>query len=310
MDALDEIFNTMTVKKAVFTRMEATAPWGFKSPGGGKDIKFVLVLNGSAILTTKVQKAPMTLSGGDFYMMFDEAPFVIVDHPKSKIIDCAIIEKYRVGNHIEIGGGGSLTTFISGSFEIDPLDAKPILEVFPRFLHMKLDQRRTHSFQSVLEMLALETEKPGAGANSLISRLYEILLIHAIRIYSEQAHPTSTGWLAGLSNTQIGAAVRAMHKDISSPWTVESLASIAKMSRSAFASNFKSTIGQTPMDYLTNWRIYQASVLIRKNGYSLSEACHAVGYESESAFNKIFKRKMGMTPGEFRRDTTLSKKLI
>jgi AraC-like DNA-binding protein len=300
MDPLAEIFSSMRIKKATYTRLEATAPWGFKSLGG-REVNVVLVVRGSAILKVKSQPKPISLSGGDVFIMLDDQPYVMSDTPRSKIVDCSEVERVRVGNIIEFGGGGTPTTFVSGAFEIDSLDAKPLLAVLPRFLHMRLDQNRSHAFQSVLELLAAETAQPGIASEALISRLYEILFVHAIRAYASRCIAPEGGWLAAISDKHLSEAVRSMHDDLTQDWTVETLAKRAGMSRSAFATRFKSVVGQSPLEYLTHWRMYKAGVLMRKTGASLSEVSQAVGYESESAFNRVFKRSMGVTPGEFRR---------
>jgi AraC-like DNA-binding protein len=135
----------------------------------------------------------------------------------------------------------------------------------------------------------------------LVSRLYEALFIYAVRAYASSCIAPHGGWLAAISDKYLGEVVKAMHASMKENWSLESLAQRAGMSRSAFAARFKLVVGQTPLEYLTHWRMYKAGMLMRKHGTSLSEVAHAVGYESESAFNRVFKRSMGVTPGEFRR---------
>jgi AraC-like DNA-binding protein len=302
MDPLSEVFGAMRIDKATYTRLEATAPWGFRSPGGEcTGVNFVLVIRGSGLLRMKKQSESISLSGGDVFILFDDEPYTLVDHPRSKIIDCSEVEKLRVNNVIEIGGGGAPTTFVSGSFAVDALDVKPIFSVLPRFLHMRLDQNRSHSFQSILDLLATETAQPSIASEALVSRLYEALFIYAVRAYASSCIAPHGGWLAAISDKYLGEVVKAMHASMQENWSLESLAQRAGMSRSAFAARFKLVVGQTPLEYLTHWRMYKAGMLMRKHGTSLSEVAHAVGYESESAFNRVFKRSMGVTPGEFRR---------
>jgi len=119
MDPLSEVFGSMRIDKSTYTRLEATAPWGFRSPGGEcTGVNFVLVIRGSGLLRMKKQSESISLSGGDVFILFDDEPYTLVDHPRSKIIDCSEVEKLRVHNVIEIGGGGAPTTFVSGSFAV------------------------------------------------------------------------------------------------------------------------------------------------------------------------------------------------
>jgi AraC-like DNA-binding protein len=300
MDPLTEIFSEMRIGKATFTRLDATAPWAWAS-SGDTAVKFVLVVRGSGVLTTADHPGPIALRGGDVFIMLDDQPYRMYDDEASLPMDCVEIEKRRVGNHIEVGGGGALTTFVSGLFEMDALELRPLVNVLPRLLHLKLDQNRSLAFQSVLELLSVETGAPGLGSEAIVSRLFELLFIHAIRAYSAQPAGPTRGWLAAISDRNLTRAIEAMHAEPARDWTVEALARVSGMSRSAFAARFKAVVGQTPLDYLTRWRIYRASRLMQKSGTSLSDVARGVGYESVAAFNRVFKREIGATPGAFRK---------
>jgi len=300
MDPLAEIISSMNIKRAIFDKIEVSAPWGFLSTCS-PDVKFALVLSGSGVMSIQSNKNLVSLSGGDVFIILDDSEFSISDKADSKMIKCADFKKYKVGNTIQFGGGGRLTTLVSGRFEISQLDAKPILNVLPKLLHLKLNKNRTRSFQSVLELLALETEQPGLASESMINRLCEMLFIHAIRVYANESSQGNTGWLVGLTDKQLGVTIRLIHDHLEKDWTVESMAASAGMSRSAFASKFRTIVGQSPLEYLTQWRMHKASTLIRQNDASLSEISHSVGYESASAFTKVFKREIGLTPSELRK---------
>jgi AraC-like DNA-binding protein len=299
MDPLTDILTAMHVRKATFYRLDARAPWGFSSPGEPA-IKFVYVVRGAGILSTATQPNPIALRSGDVFIMFDDEPYSIYDDQSSAMIDCMEVKDMRVGSRIEVGGSGALTTFISGYFTIDAHDIQPLLAVLPKFLHLKSERDRTLAFQSVLEMLAVETENPSLGTEAVISRLFELMFVHAIRAYSAQHQALPRGWLAAISHKNLGEAVRALHANLERGWTVESLARVAGMSRSAFAYKFKNVVGETPLEYLTRWRMQKAAGLIRRGNLSLSDICTNVGYDSEAAFNRMFKRTTGMTPGAFR----------
>jgi AraC-like DNA-binding protein len=300
MDPLTDILTGLRIRAASFTRMDASAPWGIKSPGE-RGVNFVLLVRGSAILTTPGSTQPIALRGGDVFLKLDNTPYRLYDHEDSTLIDCVDVERRRVGNHIQIGGGGALTTFVSGSFEMDALQARPLLRALPPLLHLKLDQHRSLAFQSVLEMLALETESPGLGSEAVISRLFELLFVHAIRAYSLLPGGPTRGWLGAIADRHLAKALEAMHGAPAEDWTVESLARAAGMSRSGFAARFKTVVGQSPLDYLTQWRMYCATRLLQRGDVALSEVSRQVGYESVAAFNRVFRREIAMTPGAFRR---------
>ncbi|WAI81733.1 AraC family transcriptional regulator [Achromobacter spanius] len=299
MDPLANILMGSRVRTANFTRLDASAPWGLNSPGE-RGVNFVLLVRGSAILTTPDSPHPISMRSGDVFIKLDDTPYRLYDHEDSVQIDCVEVEKLRVGNYIQVGGGGAITTFVSGSFDLNERDARPLLRALPSLLHLKLDQHRSLAFQSVLEMLALETESPGLGSEAVVSRLFELLFVHAIRAYAAQPGGPTQGWLGAIADRHLALALEAMHDAPAQDWTVESLARAAGMSRSGFAARFKAVVGQSPLDYLTRWRMHCASRLLQEN-HALSDVASQVGYESAAAFSRIFRREMGVTPAEFRR---------
>ncbi|RAS01379.1 AraC family transcriptional regulator [Ensifer adhaerens] len=300
MDPLTDIFSLMRIRKAKFTTLDATAPWGVASDGDPA-IKFVLVVRGSGVLTTRENAHTVSLRAGDVFIMFGNEPYQVYDHADSRTADCLDVETLRVGNRIQFGGGGATTTFISGFFEIDRLDARPLLKVLPKLLHLKSEQSRSRQFQSVLELLAAEADAPGLGTDAVVRRLFELLFVHAIRAFAQQGLVPKTGWLAAVSDRNLVLAVDAMHSELQMPWTVDQLAKRAGMSRSAFAARFKDVVGQAPLEYLTEWRIHQAARLVEGDANKLSVISRSVGYRSEAAFTKAFRKVMGTSPSQYRK---------
>lgn len=300
MDPLTDIFSTLRIRKAKFTTLDATAPWGVASHGDPA-IKFVLVVRGSGVLTTRENPHAVSLRAGDVFIMFGDEPYQVYDHADSRTADCLDVETLRVGNRIQFGGGGATTTFISGFFEIDRLDARPLLNVMPKLLHLKSEQSRSRAFQSVLELLAAEADAPGLGSDAVVRRLFELLFVHAIRAFAQQWSTPKTGWLAAVSDKNLVLAVEAMHAEPQIPWTVGQLANRAGMSRSAFAARFRDVVGQAPLAYLTEWRIYQAARLIEGSANKLAVISRSVGYQSEAAFTKAFRKVMGSAPSQYKK---------
>ena len=307
MDPLSEVFGSLKIQDAIYRRLEATAPWGFSYLGDTDPrIRFGLVVRGSALLKFKNQRRTISLSGGDLFIsILSDEPFTLVDHPRSAIVDSSELKKFEVDGVIRFGGGGPLTTFVSGSFGMSTFGAPLISTILPRFLHLRLEQNRSHAFQSVLDLLASETAQPGIASSRLISCLYELLFVYAIRAYASSPAAPPKGWLAAMSDKHLSKAIEAMHAGLARSWSVESLAREARMSRSAFALKFRTVLGQTPLEYLTQWRMYKAGGMIRSNHTSFCEVASAVGYGSESSFSRVFKREMGEAPREYRRKCAL-----
>jgi AraC-like DNA-binding protein len=307
MDPLSEVFGSLGIQDAIYTRLEATAPWGFHYPEDRDPrIRFGLMVRGSALLKFKNQRQAISLSAGDvFISILSDEPFSLVDHPRSRVADYRELRKLEVDSVIHYGGGGAPTTLVNGSFGMNAFEAPLISAILPRYLHLHLDQNRSHAFQSVLDLLAAETAQPGMASSRLISCLYESLFVYAIRAYASSSEAPPKGWLAAISDKHLGKAIQAMHADFDKTWSVKSLAREARMSRSAFALKFKTVLGRTPLEYLTRWRMYKAGAMIRSNNRSFSEVALAIGYGSESSFSRVFRREMGVPPREYRRKCAL-----
>lgn len=310
MDPLDEVFSAMRVESALYARLEATAPWGLSTRRGDNQARFGLMLRGGGWLTLDEgasHREPIALVAGDCFVIPHGLPYTLRDDPKSSTVNCVDVVRANIGGVVPLGGGGAGTTVISGWFTFDPYGARPLLDLLPPLLHIRMDQDRTHLLQATLQLLAMETAQRGLGSGLIVSRLADIIFAQAVRAYIDSLDAEAdTGWLAALSDRRIGAALHLLHKDVASSWTVETLAAAAGMSRSAFALRFKEKVGQSPLDYLTRWRMFRAGHLLRHTDKPLAEVANSVGYESEAAFNKAFKRSTGAAPGAYRRSALLA----
>jgi AraC-like DNA-binding protein len=299
---LSEVLGSIRIEKAECTRLEATSPWGFRCAGlEGKRVLVVFVVDGSAFLKFRGEPEATPLSGGDLLMMFDDQSFSMADHSCSRIVESSEVRKLGVNGVARCGGGGAVTTLMFARFTMSTLEALPIRSILPQSLYLSLSEERRHAFQSVLDLLAAEIAQPGMASTFMISRLYESLLVYAIRAYATSTAAPQAGWLAAISDNHLSRAIQAMFSGIRKNWSVESLAREARMSRSAFASRFKRVLGQTPLAYLTRWRLHKAGAMIRHSNTSLVEVAAAVGYESEGSLSRAFKRELGVSPNGYRR---------
>jgi AraC-like DNA-binding protein len=170
----------------------------------------------------------------------------------------------------------------------------------PSFILIKADQARTLALHHTMQALASEMSEQVPGSEVVATRLAEVLFIQALRAHiASGVGWRNKGWLRAIFDPQIGAALSAIHNSVNTPWTVEFLAEAAAMSRSAFAARFKELLGQTPLEYVTEWRMQKAMQLLQERDKKLIDVARSVGYESDAAFSKAFKRVVGANPGEY-----------
>src|SRR6266478_4603456 len=154
------------------------------------------------------------------------------------------------------GGGGIPTTVISGWFSFGQMSVKPLKRLLPELILVKADQAQTLALHATLQLLASEMAEPAPGSDVMVNRLADILFIQCVRAHiASSSENCNSGWLRAIFDPKIGAALKAMHERVENPWTVETLAASAGMSRSAFALRFKELLGETPLEYLTKWRM-------------------------------------------------------
>src|SRR4029077_17465420 len=171
--------------------------------------------------------------------------------------------------------------------------------LMPNFILMKADQARTLALHTTVQALASEMAEQAPGSEVVATRLAEVLVIQLLRAHIASGPSRSKGWLRAVFDPQLGTALSALHDKVNAPWTVESLAESAGMSRSAFAARFKELLGQTPLEYVTGWRMQKAMQLLAQRDKKLIDVARSVGYESDAAFSKAFKRVAGVSPGGY-----------
>jgi AraC-like DNA-binding protein len=321
MDPVSDIFKTMHVASVVHARLEATAPWGLIREGGDENgeglhshaaeyspshlAHFGMVSRGNCWLSVGGVPDPLPLTGGDCFLLAPGSTYALRDNPRTQARSFCEAAPKKDSNVIHYGGGGAPTTIVSGWFRFGQFSAKPLRRLLPDLILIKADQARTLALHSTLQLLASEMSEPAPGAEVMVNRLADILFIQCVRAHiASGSENCKSGWLRAIFDPRIGAALKAMHERAENAWTVETLAAAAGMSRSAFALRFKELLGETPLDYLTNWRMYKATGLLQEDHKKLFEVAKSVGYESDAAFSKAFKRVLGVAPREYRRSTT------
>lgn len=301
MDPITDIFTAMRVESVVYGRIELTAPWGLRFDKG-EYACFGTVARGNAWLTVEGQAQAIGLTGGDCFCLFAQShQHILRDDLISPTANMQDVAQTKCGGAIRYGGGGASTTILGGRFTFDKTNSKPLMDLLPPFIHVPNERVPALPLQQSIQLFAAEAAQSCLGSYLVLKRLADILLLQLIREHVSSSTCRATSWLRGLSDPRIGGVLRSMHDKIEQPWTVGELATVAGMSRSAFALRFREVVGETPLDYLTRWRVYRAAVLLREGNRKLTEIANAVGYDSDGSFHKTFKRIVGVTPGEYRR---------
>jgi len=264
---------------------------------------FGMVSRGNCWLSVEGMEDPIPLTGGDCFLLAPRTSFILRDHPKTRPRSFCEVAPKGNSNVAYYGGGGAPTTIVSGFLTFDCATLRSITQLLPKLILIKADQAQTLALHTTLRLLASEMEVQSPGSEVVANRLAEVLFIQTLRAHiASGAESCKRGWLRAIFDPQIGAALRAVHANVNNLWTVESLAEAAGMSRSSFAARFKELVGQTPLDYVTEWRMQKAILLLRQDDKKLVDVAQTVGYESDAAFSKAFKRLVGVTPGEYRRN--------
>lgn len=314
MDALSDVLHVLRLSGAVFLTAEFTAPWCVSSSSGRHGagpaegehtVFFHWLVTGRCKARLADGGETFEIGPGDLLMMpNDEAHVMGSDLDISPTAAEALVTPAPDGGMLTInsGGGGEKTHFVCGFLACDRRLSRPVLEALPNMLRVPFgNDPATAWLKSLLQLGTQETLARRPGSDTVLAKLSELLFVEAVRRYSESMPPEQKGWLAGLRDRFVGKALTLMHQKPGDEWTVDALANQVGLSRSALAQRFTELIGQPPMQYLTRWRLTVAAQRLRTDGASLAAVAEQVGYESEAAFNRAFKREFGVPPATWRR---------
>jgi len=285
---------------------ELTAPWGVALPGHPGHAAFIVVLRGGCLLSVDGQQT-RSLAGGELLLLPHGTAFTLQDQADSDLtaIDQIFGASLARGQIVRFGGGGALTSLIMGCFEFDMRIKNPLVESLPDVIYLKAHHLQSEPWlEATLRMLASEGAQERPGSDILISRLTDMIFVQIIRAYITQIKncTEAPSWLKALADEEIGKALNLIHERPDAPWTVASLANAVGLSRTSFAVKFTALTATSPMEYLTSWRMQHAANLMESGENSMASIAQSVGYTSEVAFAKAFKREIGEAPGAFKRN--------
>jgi AraC-like DNA-binding protein len=315
-DALSEVLRAVRLKGAVFFAVEATSPWVAESPpaelmgpslmpGVEHVIEYHLVKSG-ACWGGITGEAPLRLETGDIIVFPQGDGHVLSSAPGMRCEpDPQIIERARVGRLPvpvkKLGGGPERVELVCGFLGCDARPFNPLLATLPRVLHLPREAGESGTLEHLVSLALLESSGERAGGDAVLARLSELLFVEVVRRYLATLPPENAGWLAGLRDPSIGRVLGKLHDRPAEAWNLDDLAREAGLSRSVLAERFTHFVGLPPMQYLTRWRMQLAASLLAGTSLTLTEIAERVGYGSETALSRAYKRWVGVAPAEWRR---------
>jgi AraC-like DNA-binding protein len=324
-DALSDVLSAVQLSGSVFFDVTAKSPWVAEAPraaqiaddvmpGAQHVIEYHAVIRGTCWITLLGDGAfePVKLEEGDIAVIPQGDPHVVSSAPGMRAEpNLEIHRRPEDGNAlpfaIQTGGDGpGDTRLICGFFSCDARPFNPLLDALPRFLRLSRDTS-LDSYSLLDQFIRFATAETGnkrAGSQSVLNRLSELMFVEVIRMHMDHLANNNTGWLAGLRDPLVGRVLTLLHSRPAHDWTLEVLASEAAASRSALADRFSQIVGYPPIQYLTQWRMQIAAKRLGDPNVKIAAVAHEVGYESEAAFSRAFKKFVGRSPSQWRTGST------
>ncbi|MEO5924201.1 MAG: AraC family transcriptional regulator [Bryobacteraceae bacterium] len=315
MDAFSEILSSVKLNGAVYFHAEFSAPWGTSTPGGkalaemvapgaAHLVNYHLVVEGTAVAELPDGQA-LHLQAGDVVIFPHGDP-----HHMSSGKDASrpfpnygLFEKVasRELTPLRAGGGGETVRLVCGYMTCDPYLSRPILSGLPPMFKVSLRADRSGSWLENSNLhLVEETGSGRIGSEAMLAKLSEALFVDTLRRYIMGLPEQQSGWLMGARDPIVGKSLGLLHGRVAHPWTIAALAEEVGISRSALVERFTKYLSEPPMTYLTRWRLQLAARSLERTSRGVAEIAADVGYESEAAFNRAFKREYGLPPGRYR----------
>ena len=314
MDALSHTLRVVRLVGAIFLQGRFTAPWCYQSPhadvaapllepSAERVVIFHLITQGECHVTLE-GAAPVPLTAGDVIVFPHGDAHRMASDPALAPATGARLDRLlaRRPRLLSYGGGGAQTQLMCGYLACDTRLAGLLLAGLPPLVHVHVRGSSAGAWlEGSLRYALDEARSPRPGGEGVLSKLAEVLFIEVLRLYMAQQPPGRTGWLAAVQDRVVGAALQALHAQPARSWTVEDLAREAGTSRTVLAERFQQLVGSPPMHYLTHWRMVLAANLLAGSNAPLARIAEEVGYQTDTAFSRAFRREYGVPPAAWRR---------
>jgi AraC-like DNA-binding protein len=300
-DPMSSVLNLVRMRGELLCASEMSTPWGLRFDK--KNAHFHVVEAGSACLKVKGVREPIGLNGGDLVIIPFGADHTLSDKPDRRcvpVVEAVARSRRSSDGFTHFGGGGVRSRLLCGQFTFEGVLAQQLMSVLPPLIHVQ--NRGGPQFDRLrlsTQFFSDEARNPGPGSAIVTSRLMDLLFIEALRQWGA-VRPGNLSWMNGLNDPPVGRALAAIHGDPARDWSVRKLAQISAMSRSTFSARFTKRVGKPPLRYLCDWRLNMASELLQVGNIGVAEVARRVGYDSEAAFTRAFKKRFGRTPTAFR----------
>jgi len=314
MDAMSEVLKVVKLDGAVFYNAEFSSPWSFHSPSSRLMARYLapaadhviiyhLLIEGRGFARLEDgQRLP--LEPGDIIVFPHGDPHFVENGPHVKAQDDRKeLERMLSGSLklVRMGGGGEVTKFVCGYMACDLRLAQVLLAGLPPVFKVNIrNDAAGRWLENSIRFSVTETDGAVAGSEAVLAKLSEALFVETLRRYIAVLPEQQAGWLAGARDSEVGKALALMHRDPARPWTIADLAREVGISRSVLAERFRHYLNEPPMSYLTRWRLQLGAQMLSSTSHSVAQIASKVGYESEPAFNRAFKREFGLPPARFR----------
>lgn len=302
MDILTDVLNTLELKGWLSSRRELASPWRYDF-AASQDSMFHVLSFGGAYLQVEGEAKPIRVEDGDVLLFPTGHPHSLYDDPTSPLTRLVHLDYNPQRGHQVVyhDGEGLKPLLLCGAFHFGYPHDFPLLRRLPKLVHISGAQgRMEQGFTDIVRLIAHESASQQPGTEVMLRRLTELLFIQVIRLWIDQEAEVSVAWVRALRDQPISAALGLIHRSPERRWTVKELADEAALSRSAFSARFTELVGEPPMTYLNRWRMLRATRLL-KNEVRVETIAELLGYESEAAFRKAFKREMGIPPAQYRK---------
>lgn len=315
MDVLSEVLQAVRLEGALFFNGEFSAPWSFRSthsnavtpflsPKAGHLIIYHFLTEGRAYARLEGGRREV-LTAGDIVIFPHGDAHILGNGSPEKPVDSLRMFAKNLTQGLKLarfGGGGEITRFVCGYMACEPRLGEVFLSGLPKLLKVHAaDEPSGQWLKNSIRFSVGEANGANAGSGLVLAKLSEVLFVETLRRYISALPPEQTGWLAGARDPVIGQALAMLHKDPADPWTVTRLARGVGLSRTRLAERFRHFLGESPMAYLAQWRLKLGAEILRSTEDSIAEIAAEVGYGSEAAFNRAFKREFHVPPAQFRR---------
>lgn len=307
MDIVGEAIASMRAGDPTSSRCSVRAPWGMRfSRLGGAG--FHVILQGSAWLLPPGDQASVRLNVGDVVFVSHGRSHALVDDPATPQFPMPETGE----DDMEIPqGDGAVTSMLCGSYYLDDIRPHPLIAALPDVIHLPARVGPDPRVRSVVELLGAEMDQRVPGSSAAVSALLDLLLLYIVRAwYRQQAKQGGGGWAAALQDPAVSTALARIQRSPAAAWTVASLAAEAGLSRATFAQRFTALVGSPPLTYLTWWRMTKAGQLLARGDQPLATIARQVGYQSEFAFSKAFKREFSVSPTAYRQHRKAGARIV